>query len=289
MARRVDLPKSNLRERRRRRRSLLVALSIGLVVVVFAAIAGSTWLPFLRIRAIDIIGAKTVQQQSVVSVVQQQLYGGYLHLFARSNIFLYPKATITQSVLTEFPTFASVEIHAENFHTIGVTVVERTPAALWCGLQVASSSSCFLIDQSGIVYAPAVVYSGDAYQRYYGAVVGATLPQQFLSPVQFHSLTSLVDVLQQKVGASARSILVDDDQDVYVTFENGFELIFALGDDSGDVFDAFGLALQSDPFKAHALTDFEYLDLRFGDKLYYKLKSRVSDISRPMATTSITH
>ena len=33
------------------------------------------------------------------------------------------------------------------------------------------------------------------------------------------------------------------------------------------------LALEAEPFKGHALSDFEYLDLRFGDRLYYKLKS----------------
>ena len=50
--------------------------------------------------------------------------------------------------------------------------------------------------------------------------------------------------------------------------------MFALGDDGGDVFDRFSLALQSDLFKKHALSDFDYLDLRFGDKLYYKLKTK---------------
>ena len=252
---------------------MLVALSVALALMAWAAIAGSTWLPFLRIHSVDVVGTKTVQPQDVVSAAQSQLYGGYLHLFARSNILLYPKDAIKQRLLTQFPMFQSVDVHAEHFNTLGVTVVERQPVALWCGLSVATSSSCFLVDQGGIVYAPAVVYSGDAYQRFYGSVMGDALPQQFLEASQFHSLTTLVGALEQKLGSRAQSIVVDSDHDVHVAFGNSFGLIFALDTASGDVFDRLGLALASDVFTAHPLTDFEYLDLRFGDKLYYRLRS----------------
>ena len=72
-----------------------------------------------------------------------------------------------------------------------------------------------------------------------------------------------------------QSISVDAVGDVRVMFTNGFTLIFALSDDSGDLFERFSLALSSGPFVAHTLSDFAYLDLRFGDKLYYKLKDGV--------------
>jgi hypothetical protein len=48
--------------------------------------------------------------------------------------------------------------------------------------------------------------------------------------------------------------------------------LFALGDDAGAVYQHFTLALTADIFKAHKLSDFHYLDLRFGNKLYYKLR-----------------
>jgi len=61
-------------------------------------------------------------------------------------------------------------------------------------------------------------------------------------------------------------------KDVSVRFANSFTLRFALSDAGGDIFERFSLALTSEPMKAHKLSDFQYLDLRFGDKLYYKLK-----------------
>ena len=55
-------------------------------------------------------------------------------------------------------------------------------------------------------------------------------------------------------------------------FASGFVLKFALSDAGGDVFERFSLALAAEPFLGRSLSDFLYLDLRFGDKLYYKLK-----------------
>ena len=283
---RVDLPKSNLRERRRRRRIVVAWLCVGAVVLVVAAMSGVTWLPFMRVHAINVTGQKTVPIESIETAAQKELYGGYLHLFARSNIFIYPKTAIRQQLLSQFPTFESVDVRAGGFRSLGVTVVERKPVALWCGLVVASTSSCYLLDQGGVVYAPAVVYSGDAYQKFYGVVSGATLPQQFLDSSRFHSLTTFVSALQTKQNIMASSIAVDLADDVRLRFTNGFEFIFALGDDSGDVFNRFDLALQSSPFKNHQLSDFDYLDLRFGDKMYYKLKAGAA---KPDVATSSAH
>jgi len=49
-------------------------------------------------------------------------------------------------------------------------------------------------------------------------------------------------------------------------------VIFALSDSGGDVYERFVLALTAEPFEGRSTGDFEYLDLRFGDRLYYKLR-----------------
>ena len=53
---RVDLPKSNLKERRLRRKRIVALLLVFLVLLVFGVIVELTWLPFLRIHTIDVTG-----------------------------------------------------------------------------------------------------------------------------------------------------------------------------------------------------------------------------------------
>ena len=273
MAKRVDLPKSNLRLRRRKRRVIVSGILSIFVLLVFLIAVGVTWLPFIRIQAVKVSGEKTIPESEITRVAEAELMGGYLHLFAKNNIFLYPRTDIRRALLTKLPTLADVGVQASNFQTVSVVVTERQPAALWCGEVLASSSSCFLIDQVGLVFAPAVVYSGDAYQKFYGQTNGDILPQQYLDQEKFRSLSALTDAIQKKQHVRVRAIAVDVAGDVRVVFDSGFALIFSLSANNGDVFDRLQLALMADPFTTHTLSDFEYLDLRFGDKLYYKLKT----------------
>ncbi len=269
---RIDVPRSGLRERRLRRKRILLSLFAALIVLSVALVVGLTWIPFIRIHAIEVSGQKSVEKEDVLRVVEAELAGGYLYLFAKSNIFLYPKTAIRQAVLHTFPTFSKVTVSALSFQMLGVSVVERQPVALWCGESIASSTSCYLVDEAGIVFAPAVVYSGDAYQKYFGVLKGESLPRQFLDATQFHALSGLADALGQKLGLRVLDVVVDDAGDVRIVFENTFALILPLSANQGDIFERFELALHAKPFTAHKLSDFAYLDLRFGDKLYYKLK-----------------
>ena len=98
------------------------------------------------------------------------------------------------------------------------------------------------------------------------------MPWQYLTPSTFRSLAALVAAVAKKSNEPVQTVSVDDNKDVHMTFANGFVLLVSLNDDTGDTFERFSLALGAAPFTQHTLGDFQYLDLRFGDKLYYKLK-----------------
>jgi cell division septal protein FtsQ len=271
---RVELPESRLRARRKRRRARLALICAGGVLLFAAALVALSYAPFLEVSAVEVAGAQTVATSTIESYVRGQMVGRYLFIFPKRNIFLYPKHDIAAGLLVQYPALKAADVHAKNFHTITAAVVEREPKALWCGTGP-SVGRCLYTDESGIAYAPA---AGDAsaYVDYLGPVGDTPVSDtalQYLSGEPFRALTALVDALSQKDPANpVRVVTADAQGDVEARFDDGFVLKFALNDAGGDVFERFGLALQSDPFKAHKLFDFEYLDLRFGDKLYYKLK-----------------
>jgi hypothetical protein len=274
---RVELPASRVRSRRRKRFVIFISIVFGCLLLIFAGLVWLSHASFLRITTITVSGEQTISEASVQAVVQNQLAGSYGYLFARDNIFLYPKGRIEAALPAAMTVIASVEVHAVNFHTIAVSIVERQPKALWCGESTdASSSSCLLLDQNGVAYDPAdPLAQTSTYKRYFGVLSASSTPAQYLTPSSFSSLSALVDTLaQSQPQDSIASVFVDPNNDVHVTFGSGFTLLFALSADGGDVYSPFMLALQSDPFTGHTIGDFEYLDLRFGDRLYYKLKGQ---------------
>lgn len=274
---RVSLPQSKVRARRRRRRIIVLSLAAGALVVLLGALVWLAHAPFLQITTVDVSGEATLNAADISDLVLADIAGSYLYVFPKNNIFLYPKFTTEASLAEQMPTIAKVSINAKDFHTLSVAVTERARKALWCGTSVAQAGACFWLDQDGVAYAAISdlslgLIASSTYQRYYGALAGGS-PQQYLTPEQFHSLTALADALVQNQSKNhIQSIEVDSAGNVRVAFADTFVLIFNLASAGADVYQRFVLVLGSEVFAGHTLADFQYLDMRFGDKLYYKLK-----------------
>src|SRR6185437_9408778 len=267
---RVSLPQSKIKARRKKRRIALASMVGAALLVILALVVWLCNASFLRIT--------TLNASDIANETLQDIAGSYLYVFPKNNIFLYPKFKTEADLAQQMPTIAKVTVEAKDFHTLQVVVTERARKALWCGGSAADAGPCFWLDQDGVAYAAASDLSlsleaTSSYEKYYGALTGNT-PQNYLTPDQFHSLSALVDALEQKqLNNPITSIEVDGAGDVRVTFADNFVLIFSLSDAGADVYSRFLLVLGSDAFAGHSLADFAYLDLRFGDKVYYKLRT----------------
>ncbi len=273
MVARIALGESRARARRRKRR--LVALGL-IVAAVLALFGGVVWLvdaPFWQITSVDVVGASDADAAMIQQVGADTLAHPYLHLFSKRNILLYPKQAITAALLVQIPTLSRVEVHATSLHTLAVAVVEQQPVALWCGdASTVFAASCHYLDVHGVAYVPAPTSTPSAFVTYYGAL--ATSSNQFLTPEQFSTLTALVAALGKQGDTSGVvGVAVDTNDDVRLTYADGFSLLFARSADGSDVLKRYALALTASPFVGQPIANVSYLDLRFGDKLYYKLKN----------------
>lgn len=277
MARSKALPESKIRRRRRARRLRLFVLLGILFLILLGAIVGLSWLPYIRIQGVVVSGAQHIATSSIEAYASAALSSRTLLVFPSDNIFFYPKRAIQKGLLSEFPALSGAEVKARDFNTIDILIAERRPSARWCGESPAAGEPCLLMDESGFAYGTAADFSLQAYFSYYGEATStpgfAGSPKQFLTPAEFRALFALVQALARNQEPTEVSrIVVDPVSDVRMSFANGFSVIFALKDAGGDVYERFTLALVSDPFQKRKLSEFEYLDLRFGDKLYYHLK-----------------
>lgn len=265
------VPVSKLRARRRQRRVILAVSAAVLLLVVIAGAFGLTWLPGIRIHTVVVTGAVSVPSQEIEDTVRTNLVGTYGFIVPKNNALVYPAGMIARQVLEKFPAIASVTTKRTSLTSLTVAVVERTPIARWCGESLANPAPCYLLDASGVVYAPAADSLDSGYVTYYGPV-STTPMRQFVSTEQFRAVSALVAALQTN-GSAGTPMRVDlEAGEVHIIFASGFTLMYSLSDDGADVLQRFVLALQAAPFTTHAVADFLYLDLRFGDKLYYQLK-----------------
>lgn len=273
--------KFRTRHIRRRYHRLLyrraVLIGVGSLVVVVALI-GITYLPFLQIDTVNVVGVSEEDRVHVEQVTRHVLDESYGFIIPKKFILFYPKQAIKMAVEATFPTIASATPHFSIFSGLTIAVVERTPAALWCGNTVSPDTHtpgiCYYLDATGFIYEQAPTPPPSVFVWLYGALdQSEPVRATFLGVDAVRQFTTLEQSLKE-AGAPARAIVVNDKQDAELYLERGERVIIGWTDNPSDISARLISVLSSDPIEKAGPEQIDYIDLRFGNKVYYKLKER---------------
>lgn len=260
--------------RRKRRQFLLKAGALCAGVVLL--LAGAVFLlrhEKLQIESVVVEGGEVVDVRALTNFISGTLAEKYLWLVPKSNVLLIPEDSLEASVLKSFPRLNTIELSRTDFRTLSVVVKEREPRALWCGenrLGEGSTPSCYFLDEHGFVYAPAPSFSGEVYIRLYGPLGGGEpIGQFFLTAEYFTKLRAFAEALQSR-DVKALELALIDERDAELYLEDGTKILLDPSEDLDYVLDNLLSVLTSATFKERDKINLEYLDLRFGNKVYYK-------------------
>jgi|SRR5581483_1987602 len=222
-----------------------------------------------RINHAVLSGGVLVTQNDVESASLNFLQGSYVWMFPKNNSFIYPKASLQNYLRKTFPRIDAINISLKNLKTLEVAITERKPVGQWCD----GNQSCYFLDSNGMIFAPAPQFSGNAYFKYYGLVATDT-------PVGNSYLTGRFSDINDFI-ASVQNMNLNP---AYLVAKDNGEFSLVMTDGSQIYFDTIQpLSKTAENLKALLRTPnllnvnggyvpFEYIDLRFGNKLYYKLK-----------------
>jgi cell division septal protein FtsQ len=263
----------------------IIAAFFALLLLIFCAwgVSYVSYLPQFSIQSVSVVGTSQVPAKLVSDYVETILDNGSYHLLSRKNIFLYPRSSIEKAVVGYFPRIKSASVSRVSLLATGITVSveERQPYALWCS--DSSHASCYQMDHNGFIFAQAsqIASTSSVAQTQYvfeGGIATSTAPigQSFV-PAHLPGLVVLLQSLGQ-AGFAAQGISVVNDQDFSIALTEGFRLKASFGEDAGTLTRNLQLIISSDPLQGKE-QDLEYIDLRFGDRVYYKLKGQTEATS----------
>lgn len=274
-----------LRARRRRTRVLIAA---GILVLCGAAVYAVSWISYLpqfNISGISVVGAQDIKEELITRSLETVLDDGSYRLLSRRNIFLYPRADLEEVVARSFPPVKTVHIARPSVlaTNIVVTIEEREPFARWCEEE---GEQCYFLDDGGFIYtrveasvgtttAASIPRTQYIFSGGLTAAIGAASSTEPIGQwfVQAHlpGLLSLLTYLGQ-AGFTVVSVQVGG-QDILIQLQEGFLVKASFGADAGTLVKNLELVLASDVLKGKA-DALEYVDLRFGNRVYYKLKGQ---------------
>ena len=273
------------KEKKRKQLLLRVSVVLGILVILIGGFAGLTQWKKLQIDMITVSGTTILSPQDIQNTTRQFISGNYFFIFAKNNALLYPRKGLQSFLVTQFPRINTITIGLQSYHTVNITLSERQPFALWCGSaptlddQSASStptlsSDCYFLDSTGFVFDRAPEFSGDAYFRYYGLVPYASaIGSTYLSEPGEFAQISKFETQVKSLNITPLYIVAIDDHDFELHLYGGGKIIFN-DTDLAHTSDRLQLLLQKAnliPQKDGELL-VQYIDLRFGDKVYYKVR-----------------
>ena len=271
----------NSEERRKRRTKVLF---IALLLFLMAIAGGVAFLrkADMQITRVTVTGTRALDPEGIQKAALASVEGNYVWVIPRSNTLLFSKRKLQASLLQEFPGIDSLEISFADRNTIAVAVTEKHADNVWCQ----SATSCYFIDDTGLIYEPSPVFSDGVYTTFSGSVIqmgDSVIRSRFVSAAAFENVKLIIAKLTA-YPVSVLGALFDPTGDVSLRISNlknysvsSSSLILVASDTTADTVSQDLDLLLADKSFTNALTarpaDLQTIDLRFPQKIYYKFKN----------------
>jgi hypothetical protein len=139
---------------------------------------------------------------------------------------------------------------------------------------------CYFTDEKGYIFDEAPYFSGNVYFKFYGKddMDPVNPSGTYFLKDKFTEIAKFVDALQ-KMNLNPDSFSLGDGNDgsIYLssTLEAGPKIVFKIDSDYQKIADNLQLAISTDPLQKKIrdnISSLLYIDLRFGNNVYYKFK-----------------
>lgn len=268
------LQTSTLRKKRRRKRLLLRVFWLVFLIGIVIGFISLLKLQAIQVDEVQVNGAmqispESIKQKTLESILAKRHWFG---LVPNSSSFFVDEAEVQRVLVENFPAIDSVTVDAGIGGTVSVDIVERNALALWCDANLA----CYKMDLNGLIFDPFpyeneeqlkdfVIFKGMIDEANAEGITG----QRFLSGKEISAFLETKKILN-KTNRDVEYIRCESQALCLIKIAKNGVLRVDPAADLNTAFDRLNSALTSPVF---AKSTFEYIDLRFGNKLFYRLSS----------------
>lgn len=265
-----------LRKQKRKQRIIVWSMFFSVLVMLGGVFVWGTHTETLRVRDIVVEGTRDISPKTIRAAVEACVADGAFSLINKNSTLFFPKAQVASALYAQFPRIHTAVVSPQiATRTVHIVVSERTPFAVWCAPthDPEHARECFYIDEAGVVFER-------AYEPYELLVVeGNTVPSEiypqrepFLSTVEpeyFKNMNAFIARLTEN-GFHPQHVVFDA-TDITIALMEGYDIradITRAGEDNMIAL----LSVLSQKELADARAHLLYIDIRFGERVYYKLR-----------------
>ena len=285
------IPKEQKGATSRKRRKSIGRLTATALAFAVTASAVFIYAPWFHITLINVSGLNPEEAEIMRNAVRVELDGWRAFVVPKKHIVLLPAAGLTEVLEKKFPFIASAAISREFPHTIQVSVKKRSLFGILCPLSLVGGAlsdmpermaehsgvpnpTCGYIDTNGFVYDRSPFSSGYLITKIVMDTDEIAVGMQAIQNDIMDRMKVLSELLPGVIGSPIIGFRlgVNIPREIRVESREGFFLILNADDEVSQVSRVLKIVLDKEIGKRR--NNLEYIDLRFGNKVFYKFKDK---------------
>ena len=264
--------KPKRRQRISRRWMILIV-----VIFVLAVLAWMPWYvlnrPYFSVKKIGVNGAVLISPSAVEGVARHDLAGNIWHIIPRANFLAVSTKRIGDDIRRAIPQIADISVEKTFPDSLAITIHERVLWGVYCSKRESvndGAGSCFYLDDQGTAFQEFSSIEGSLLPIVYGEIPAGDGEEVLArNAIQFFNdaKSSLASVAAFPI---SMHVSTTTPTDVTLTTSEGWDLRLTMA----SPVDAWFAILKTllDKEIGAKRSQLQYVDLRFGQKVFYKLK-----------------
>lgn len=279
-------PPSSFRKRKFRLQKANRFIVFGLAFLLIAAgiFYLARWERF-RIHDIEISGLSALSEEEIRSAVIKQLEGNIFFFMPRNHLFVVSGRWLEQELRDGYPKIFSAEVKKTLRPSLKIVLREREIWGIACvKTEIAEIPAdvsqknearktvgpCFYIDRSGFAFEEVSSFEGGVFPVLYKGEEG-TLGSFPVSAIEIESFEKINQALVSSVNLSLLSIeFLEESGDVRLVIKNGLALLVPFNKNPSEWVSVLRTLLLGEIKERK--NELDYVDLRFGNKVFYKYR-----------------
>jgi cell division septal protein FtsQ len=253
----------------KRKKKILRLKILGFFISLFLIIASLVYFSnadFVKIQDVYINETVFFDNQEVEKIIREELEGQNLFFFGRNNIVFLPQKNIKKRIKDLNSSIKNISLKINNLHAISVNIEEYIPVALWC-----NDLDCYYLNEKGLVFEKALGSYDINLTKFNDFLKDNPKGQIYINSETFKKLITLISLVA-KVPLKIVSVDTEDGLTFNLHTETRTKLLYESSSDPEEVASNLNTVLEKDAINRAQLNNIDYIDLRFGNKVYYKIR-----------------
>lgn len=225
----------------------------------------------LVLQGIDISGTEMIASDEVRVRAESILTEPFL-VWSRNNALLAPRAEIERALEDDFTWIKHVDVEVRGISRLGIAIEEY--GAIYALCDITDHARCFLSDDDGYIFTSSTdIQAAQSHIVFFEPITEDPVGTHIIPRDEFAALTDFIQGLKD-ADIVVDHILIQEQGEARVVLNSGTEVII---DRRGNLDNMLGhlLLLLAQQTQIHKTRDAflqstEYIDVRYGNKVFYK-------------------